>query len=159
MSYHTRLDAVAGGVNDALAEVFGLHDVVPFGEGGEAIGRIGTLETAALLDEFAGRVKAVTGAPSVQVADAGRAVYRVALLGGGGSGDVMAAFAAGADTYLTGELKHNQLTDAPELGMNLIAAGHFYTEDHICKRLCELVLEFDPTVEVHITNSNAVRIV
>ena len=159
MSFHTRLDAVEGGVNDALATALGLCDVIPFGEGGEAIGRIGTLSESMTLDEFAARVKRVTGAPSVQLADAGRSVRRVALLGGGGSGDVMAAYAAGADTYLTGELKHNQLTDAPELGMNLIAAGHFYTEDHICIRLRELALEADPTLTVCVTNSNAVRIV
>ena len=159
MSFHTRLDAVEGGVNDALATALGLCDVIPFGEGGEAIGRIGTLSESMTLDEFAARVKRVTGAPSVQLADAGRSVRRVALLGGGGSGDVMAAYAAGADTYLTGELKHNQLTDAPELGMNLIDAGHFYTEDHICIRLRELALEADPTLTVCVTNSNAVRIV
>lgn len=159
MSFHTRLDAVRGGVNDALAATLGLNDVIPFGEGGETIGRIGTLAKPMELNAFAERVKAVTGAPCVQVADAGCLAYRVALLGGGGAGDADAARAAGADTYLTGELKHNQLTDAPELGMNLVAAGHFYTEDHICKRLCELVREVAPEVTVHITNSNAVRIV
>lgn len=159
MSFHTRLDAVVGGVNDTLARALGLFDVVPFGENGETIGRVGTLENEISLDTFAERVKKVTGAPCVQVADAGFPVHRVALLGGGGSSDVDAARASGADTYLTGELKHNQLTDAPECGMNLIAAGHFYTEDLICKRLREMVLEADPKIEAYITNSNAVRFI
>ncbi len=159
MSFHTRLDAVAGGVNDTLAEALGLSDVAVFGENGETIGRIGSLSSSMALDAFAERVKSATGAPCVQVADAGRAVLRVALLGGGGSGDVDAARAAGADTYLTGELKHNQLTDAPECGMNLIAAGHFYTENLICKRLHALALEADPSAEIQITDSNAVRMI
>lgn len=159
MSFHTRLDAVVGGVNDTLATALGLTDVVPFGENGEEIGRIGVLTTEMSLDAFAEKVKTVTDAPCVQVADAGLPVHRVALLGGGGSSDVDVARASGADTYLTGELKHNQLTDAPENGMNLIAAGHFYTENLICNRLYELVREIDPTAEITITNSNAVRFV
>lgn len=159
MSFHTRLDAVVGGVNDTLAGALGLSDVVPFGENGEEIGRVGILEKEMTLDAFAARVKAITGAPCVQVADAGLPVRRVALLGGGGASDADAAKASGADTYLTGELKHNQLTDAPENGMNLIAAGHFYTENLICNRLREMILEADPAVEITITNSNAVRFV
>ena len=159
MSFHTRLDAVEGGVNDTLAAALGLFDVVPFGEGGETIGRIGTLQSPMTLDGFALRVKDVTGAPAVEVADAGKEVLRVALLGGGGAGDADAARAAGADTYLTGELKHNQLTDAPECGMNLIAAGHFYTENLICERLAALTREADPNVSIYITNSNAVRMI
>ena len=35
MSFHTRLDAVEGGVNDLLAEKLGLCDVRPFGQNGE----------------------------------------------------------------------------------------------------------------------------
>ena len=159
MSFHTRLDAVAGGVNDTLAEALLLSNVEPFGENGEAIGRIGTLAEPMSLGDFAERVKRVTGAPTVQISNAGMPVLRVALLGGGGAGDADAARAAGADTYLTGELKHNQLTDAPECGMNLIAAGHFYTENLICDRLASLVKEADPNLEVHVTNSNAVRFV
>ncbi len=159
MSFHTRLDAVVGGVNDTLAAALGLSDVVPFGENGEEIGRIGTLDREMTLDAFAERVKAVTGAPCVQVADAGVGVHRVALLGGGGSSDADAARAAGADTYLTGELKHNQLTDAPETGMNLIAAGHFYTENLICRRLAELVAQADSEIEIEIACSNAVRLI
>ena len=159
MSFHTRLDAVVGGVNDTLAVALGLSEIVPFGENGETIGRVGVLEKEMPLDDFALHVKDITGAPSVQVADAGLNVHRVALLGGGGSSDVDAARASGADTYLTGELKHNQLTDAPENGMNLIAAGHFYTENLICNRLCELIKEIDPTAETYIANSNAVRYV
>ena len=159
MSFHTRLDAVVGGVNDTLAAALGLLEVVPFAENGEEIGRIGELKDAMTLDDFAARVKSVTGAPYVQVADAGVPVRRVALLGGGGASDADAAKAAGADTYLTGELKHNQLTDAPENGMNLIAAGHFYTEDLVCRRLAELVAEADPKIEITVANSNAVRFI
>lgn len=158
MSFHTRLDAVEGGVNDTLANAIGLRNVTPFGQDGEAIGRIGTLERSMSVAEFAALVKHEIGAEGVQAVDAGKPVYRVAVLGGSGSDDVKAARAAGADTYLSGELKHNWLTDAPDLGINLVAAGHFYTEDPVCRILHDMILDADPTVEVTVTNSNPVRV-
>lgn len=157
MSFHTRLDAVQGGVNDTLAGALGLTEVEPFGENGEAIGRIGSLRETVSVGQFAAEVRRVTGAPFVLAGDAGLPVRRVAVLGGSGSDDVRAAAAAGADTYLTGELKHHELTDAPECGMNLLAAGHFYTEDLVCKALRQFLSELVPGVETVIVNSNAVR--
>ena len=153
-SFHTRLDAVKGGVNDLLAERLGLCNVAPFGVDGEEIGRIGELPQETTLSVFAASVKHATGAPFVTLSDAGRPVRRVAVLGGSGSDDVLAAVRAGADTYLSGELKHNWLTEAPERSINLIAAGHFYTENQVCNRLCELVLQADPTVVVDVIDSN-----
>ncbi len=157
MSFHTRLDAVSGGVNDALAEALELQNIEIFGENGETIGRVGMLEKPITLAEFAARIKQATGADAVQVSDAGKPVYRVAVLGGSGSDDVRAARKAGADTYVSGELKHNYLTDAPECGMNLVAAGHFYTENVVCDRLRAWVLEADASICADITNSNPIR--
>ena len=158
MSFHTRLDAVSGGVNDALANSLGLREVTPFGNEGEEIGRIGFLERKMTVKEFAEAVKTATGAPAVTVSDGGVDVYRVAVLGGSGSDDVLAARAAGADTYLSGELGHHFLTDCPEWHMNLVAAGHFYTENLVCRVLKEMLLEIDPSLRVTISNSNRVQI-
>lgn len=153
MSFHTRLDAVTGGVNDVLANAIGLQNVVPFGKDGEEVGRIGTLSTAMALKDFAALVKEVTGAPYVQISDAGKLVSRVAVLGGGGAGESGAAAAAGADTYLTGDLRHDQLTEAPERGMNMIAGGHFFTENLVCNRICEMLYEADANIKADIVNS------
>ncbi|MBO5930996.1 MAG: Nif3-like dinuclear metal center hexameric protein [Clostridia bacterium] len=153
MSFHTRLDAVEGGVNDVLANSLGLCEIVPFGKDSEEMGRIGTLAESTTLRAFAERVKNATGADRVQISNAGKPVSRVALLGGGGAGEVAFAAAAGADTYLTGELKHDQLTEAPERGMNLIMGGHFYTENLVCDRIRALLLEADGTLTVDVVNS------
>ena len=159
MSFHTRLDAVCGGVNDTLAAALELRDTVSFGNDGEAIGRIGSLETEMTLEAFAQRIKAVTGAPCITVSDGGVPVRRVAILGGSGSDDVSAARAAGADTYLSGELGHHHLTDCPEYGMNLIAAGHFYTENPVCDTVRSMLLEIDPALTVDVVNSNRIRMI
>ena len=159
MSFHTRLDAVEGGVNDVLAAALGLSHAEPFGNDGEAIGRIGTLPQEMTLEAFATLVKQVTGAPYVTVSDAKRSVCRVAVLGGSGSDDVAAAERAGADTYLTGELGHHHLTDCPERGMNLLAAGHFFTENLVCEALRGILLEIDGDLTVDLTDSNRIEVI
>lgn len=146
MSFHTRLDAVAGGVNDVLASLLGLRNVTSFGE--EGIGRIGDLPAEMTPEAFAAQVKAVLNAPVVSLAKGNETAFRVAVLGGSGKDDVYSAIKAGADTYVSGELAYHQLVDAPETGMTLITAGHFYTEYPVCERLSALVKEADPTVEV-----------
>ena len=155
MSFHTRLDAVEGGVNDVLARILGLEEIEAFGE--EGIGRIGTLPEAMDQKHFAQRVKAALNAPVVFFADSGLPTHRVAVLGGGGSDDIEAAHAAGADTYVTGELKYHSLTDAPESGMNLIEAGHFHTENPVCETLRQWLLAMDPALTVDLFSSYAIH--
>ena len=58
-SFHTRLDALRGGVNDTLALLLGISDAVPFGENGETIGRIGELPSPMALDDFAALCKII----------------------------------------------------------------------------------------------------
>lgn len=158
MSFHTRLDAVAGGVNDTLAQVLGLKKVTPFAsEDGHTIGRVGEYDKELPLQDFASLVKKTLSAPMVQFSDACKPVRRVAVLGGDGKEDIAAAKAAGADTFLTGNLRHDQMTDAPECGINLVTAGHFYTEHPVCQRLCELVHEADCSIHVTVVNSDPVK--
>lgn len=160
MSFHTRLDAVAGGVNDTLAHQLGLKNVVPFiSDDGHTIGRVGEYEQEMTLQDFAMLVKKELSAPVVQYSCANRPVRRVAVLGGDGKEDVAAARAVGADTYLTGNLRHDQMTDAPECSINLITAGHFHTEHPVCQRLRELVLEADGNIQVTVVNSDPVKTV
>jgi dinuclear metal center YbgI/SA1388 family protein len=170
MSFHTRLDAADGGVNDTLAALLGLEQVRPFGatEGedanpaGKPLGRIGTLPCPESMDAFVGRVKAALHLPGVLCAGCGKPVSRVAVLGGAGDDDVDAAMAAGADTYLTGELRYHHLCDAPFSGMNLLAAGHYHTEFPVTSVLARLVEDAyrtakeDP-VPLRIIGSNRVR--
>lgn len=157
MSFHTRLDAVDGGVSDVLAELLGLDSVLPFGAEGEMAGRIGRLRHALPLDEFARQVKTALGAPFVLISGCGRMVSRVAVLGGSGDDFIIAAKAAGADTFVSGRLGYHEMTDAADIGMNLIEAGHFYTEDPVCDRLVELINEADDTIECVYIKSCRIR--
>ncbi len=157
-SFHTRLDTLTGGVNDCLAARLGLLEVTPFGEG---MGRIGSLPAPLSCEEFAEFVKEKLNAPAVTFADADKPVSRVALLGGAGEDEIGDAISAGADTYLTGEAKHHTLVDAPEMGVNLLTAGHYHTEFPVCEALAELVLSVDPDpeLEIEILDTTPIRVI
>ena len=154
ISLHTRADAVAGGVNDRLAKLLGLVDIEPFGE--EGIARIGELVDPVDLPEFAASVKNTLNAPAVLCADTGLPVRRVAVCGGDGRDFVEAAIAAGADTYVSGRIGYHQMTDAPEQGVNMIEAGHYYTEASITAFFADLVLEILKSAEVEEFDSNVI---
>ncbi|MBQ2718457.1 MAG: Nif3-like dinuclear metal center hexameric protein [Clostridia bacterium] len=134
LSFHTRADAADGGVNDLLAAALGLSAPTPFGEG---LGRIAMLAAPAALSDFCTAVRSSLGAPLLLVGDAHRPVLRVALVGGSGKDELAAAIAAGADTLLSGRLSYETVNEAEELGINLIEAGHFYTEAPLARHWAE----------------------
>ena len=128
MSFHTRFDACDGGMNDILAEKFGLSDTVKFGDAeSPTLGRIGTISpvTAAALCDTA---KKILGAPRVLLSDSGKTITRLAVCGGGGKSMIIPALDMGADALLTGECDYNAAIDARDAGLTVIEAGHYYTE-------------------------------
>lgn len=108
------------------------HDVYPLlGDAatGKGIGRVGRLPEPAPLREVADRL--ALGLPSPHLRLAGepeRVVTRVAACGGAGDGHIEDARRAGAEVYITGDLRHHVALDALTSGMALIDAGHFATE-------------------------------
>ena len=155
ISFHTRIDAAEGGVNDILAGLVGLENVSVAGE--ECIMRVGDLPEPMAAEAFAARVKDALRCPAVLCSDAGKVVSRVAVVGGSGKDEIGVAMAAGADTFLTGELKYSQLSEPA--GINLLVAGHFYTEAPICARLCEIVRTVSPEVQTDIVKSCQVTVI
>ena len=154
-SFHTRADKLVGGVNDRLADILGMKDVAPFGDGD--LGRIGTIEESMDLQDFAYRVKQLCGSDVIRYADGFSDVHTVAIVGGDGKGYVKAAIDAGADTYISGRIGYNVMEEAAEMGINLIEAGHYFTEQHITEFFRELLIDFDPNLYVEVADSNMIR--
>ncbi len=154
---HTNLDCAPGGVNDVLAQTLGLSDVsviAPCGtdEQGRPWGllRCGSVPEQPLAD-FLALVKQSLGTPTLRYADGGKAVHRVAVGGGACASELMDAFDAGCDTFLTSDVKYNQFWDARDLGINLIDAGHFYTENPVVSMLAEKLRQAFPEIQVQIS--------
>lgn len=143
---HTNLDAAQGGVNDALASALGLQDAAPAAEGG--IARIGTLPETMALPGFLARVKNALRPNGIRYVDGGRPIRKVAA-GGGACGDFLwEAAALGCDAFVTADLKYNHFLDAGVLGLTVIDAGHFPTEDVVCPMVVRYLREKFPEVQV-----------
>ncbi len=146
MSYHTRLDAMEGGVNDRLCHLLGVTAEGSFADG---LGRVGTLDKEYSYEEFAQMVGKALGTDKLYGINSGKKVRRVALLGGSGKGSFMSALATGADTYVTGEVIHSTLLDAREYGINIICATHYRTESPVISVLCNVIGESFPDIKVY----------
>jgi len=139
---HTNLDAAEGGVNDALAAAAGIS-----GDGREAgllsednrlptgvaysYGRVGNLRDPLPLPEYMRRLKAALKTEVLRYHDAGRDVYKVAVVGGSGGDEFHNAVRLGCDTFVSGDIKYHLFLEAKELGINLIDGGHFCTENPV----------------------------
>ena len=149
---HTNLDSAQGGVNDALAETLGLRDIAPLGEDG--IGRIGVLPAPMDLRDFAALVKERLGANGVCYAAGNPNVYSIAVGGGACASELMDAVKAGCDTFVTADVKYNQFWDARDLGLNLIDAGHFPTENPVVPLLAKKIAAQFPEVTVFLSETH-----
>ena len=130
-SAHTSLDSVLGGVNDVLAEKIGLlhTEVLVPAAGGEAgLGRVGCLHEPMTLQEFSEKIKTVLKLDNIIAGDAGRRVSKVAVCGGAGAEFIDEALTAGADTFVTGDVKYHTAHNAVYSGLNIIDATHQGTE-------------------------------
>lgn len=157
---HTNLDKAPGGVNQVLARELGLENIQVFqpeseDENGNEVGllRVGTVRAQSVC-EFAAHVKNALGCPGVRYVSGGRPVHIVAV-GGGSCGSALYDIAGDCDTLVTADIKYNQFWDAKDLGINLIDAGHFYTENPVCAYLAEQLQAKFPEIQVKISETHA----
>jgi dinuclear metal center YbgI/SA1388 family protein len=112
------------------------YDLVPLIDHFEQpIGRIGKLKHDMPLREFAALVDDRLATRSWTWGDPERKVRRVAVVGGGACDEWRAAKAAGADAFVTGEVKQDVGLEAAEEGLAILAAGHYATEQPGCAAL------------------------
>ena len=150
---HTNLDIAQGGVNDALMNALGasvssyLEPCGSDAEGNEiGCGRIGELKSETEFAEFLCVCKQALNAGGLRYHDAGKKVKKLAVMGGAGGSGIALAKAQGCDTYVTSDIKYNGFLDAKELGINLIDADHFCTENVVIPVLAQkLSKEFTVT--------------
>ena len=139
-----RLEAVAPraqarSVCDAIRAVHSYErpviDVHPVDDylGATGNGRVGTLGKAVSVRTLVGRIKRAAGLKKVLVAHgrgttAARIVTTAACAAGSCGPLFGAASAAGAEVYLTGEMKHSDLLEAAGSGLTVICLGHGNSE-------------------------------
>ncbi len=148
---HTNLDCAEGGVNDTLAEILGLTDVSIIGS--EHLLRAGQFESD--LPEFLSHIKTELGCEGVRYVDGGKPVSKVAVGGGSCGSALYEVIAAGCDTFVTADIKYNQFWDAKQMGVNLIDAGHFHTENPICAEMARKIQKAFPEISVVLSKNHS----
>lgn len=151
---HTNLDQAPGGVNDVLAAILGLQNVqIVNPKDGIGLMRCGDVEEQTLV-QFLAAVKENLGCEGLRYVNSEKPVKKVAVGGGSCAGGMMEVLAAGCDTFVTADVKYNQFWDAKDLGLNLIDAGHFHTENPVVAVLAEKIAAAFPEIQVEISKTH-----
>ena len=152
---HTNLDIAPEGVNQQLAKALGLEDitVIDSCSPGWGLLRQGTVKEQSL-EAFLSHVKQSLNAPGLRYASAGRKVHQVAVGGGACGEEWPAALQAGCDTFVTSDVRYNDFWDARDAGLNIIDAGHFYTENPVCGYLKDILSAAFPEINVVISQKH-----
>lgn len=129
---HTNYDNAQAGLNDALAEALGLRDICP-AQGGMRVGTLcEEMPPQVLADAIRG---ALGGSVRAYIPRGAPPVRRLAVLGGAGGGMFADAEAAGAQAFLTGEVKHHEALAGVALNLTMLDGGHYETEHIAIKTL------------------------
>lgn len=132
---HTNLDNMRMGVNGILASHLGLESCHILRQQGSdpnvGAGLIGTLPSPVPTPQFLASVKKILHLDTMRVGVGSLkirpTVQRVAVCGGAGSFLIDEAVAAGADVFLTGDLKYHDF-QKPECQLVLADIGHYESE-------------------------------
>lgn len=132
---HTNLDNLPWGVNGALAKKLKikdcriLKDFQGIQDNSIGAGMVGDLLKITDADMFLRRVKLMTKQPSLRTSkhDPKQKVKRVAICGGAGAFLIPDAIAAGADIFITSDLKYHDFQRGEDR-IILVDAGHYETE-------------------------------
>lgn len=149
---HTNLDIADGGVNDVLIRLLGASCTDSLDKDG--CGRVGFLPEPLSLERFLEHCKSILHTNGIRYVNAGKPVQKLAVMGGAGADSLRDAYEKGCDTYVTADVKYHQFLDALELGVNLIDADHFCTENPIIPVLAEMLEKAYPNIRFLISEKH-----
>lgn len=150
ISAHTNLDVAEGGVNDCLAEALGLKKVKKCGDELGLL-RIGELEKPLSCEDFVEYTAKKLGVGGIKYTPAEKMIKTVAICGGSGAEFFPEAMKAGADAYVTANVKHNYFIDIKKAGFCVLDAGHFCTENVVVVPLTKKLAEKFKEAEVAVS--------
>ncbi|HIE97529.1 MAG: Nif3-like dinuclear metal center hexameric protein [Fuerstiella sp.] len=147
-SPHTCFDSAELGINQQLAESFGLSEIQSIrpSENVEGLGsgRVGRLVDCVPLTGFLETVRSAVGSEYVEHSgSAGASVSQVAVACGAAAEFLTDAIRLGCDTFVTGEARFHSALEARTEGINMILLGHYSSERPAVEQLAKtLAVEF-----------------
>lgn len=159
--YHSPLDLAKGGMNEIiygiLKKPFSLKEAECFLEpvgNGVGYGLVCELEKEIEPKKAAYLLKECFNCRYVRYSRGGRSIKKLAYCSGSGGSMLEEAIALGADTLITGDVKHNRMVTALNEGVTLFDCGHFHTENIILPYLKKRFSEDMPQVSFEIADSS-----
>lgn len=158
-SLHTALDNSPEpyGVSLEMARRMGMTEISPLDPSGA--GAIGVLQNCGSADMFAELLKHVFGSPVVRFSDPAKASnlkwhenLRVAICGGSGAFLASKAVKAGADVFLTSDIKYHDFVDfAPYI--LLADIGHYEAERCTTDIILDIIRKKFPNFAIRISST------
>jgi dinuclear metal center YbgI/SA1388 family protein len=163
-----RLESIVSGIKlnkviDAMLEAHPYeevaHDIIPLANKANRLGfgRIGYLDSPISLIGLAETLKLKLKTNTLKiVGDMDKEIEKIAICTGSGADFIKDAYKNRCDCYITGDIKYHEAQYAAELGLPVIDAGHYETENIICIPLKNrLKEEFEKkNYAVEVINSN-----
>lgn len=167
-SAHTNLDNAWGGVNHKIAEKIGLKNLTVLEPKEENIihpvtlqpveqvgaGIVGELEETETELEFLKRIKKTFEVGCLRHNKlTGREIQKVALCGGSGAFLIPQAIRAGADVFITGEIKYHEYFGR-EGEILLAEIGHYESEQYTKEIFYSIIRDVFPNLELQMSKIN-----
>nr|MDE6763375.1 Nif3-like dinuclear metal center hexameric protein [Oscillospiraceae bacterium] len=152
--FHSPLDMADGGINDIIFDMLTpalklkkQNVLEPIHSDGRGYGWVCSAGNEIMPDELGRLLKDTFGCTIVRYTNSGKPIKKLAFCSGGAGGNLPLAIAAGADAYITGDVKHDQWITARNSGITLYDCGHFHTEDIAVPYLINRFTEEYPQLE------------
>lgn len=153
-SCHTNLDSAENGINEAIVKLLGFNEstiiekskVKNFENAG--IGRIVTLDNELSALDIISLVKDKLNISDLRAATSDRKIKKIAVINGSGQDFFEEAKNLGADCIITGDTTYHFVSDYNEMGITIIDAGHFNTENIIFLNIMKSILAKFVDIEV-----------
>lgn len=144
-SSHTNLDYIAGGVSDALANLFDLENTKPivpkdFNEK-IGLGRFGTISSING-EEFLKLLKNRILEDNILIyGDFNKNINKIGFIGGSGASEIKEALKLKLDLLITSDIKYHNAEFAIDNGLLLVDLGHYISEKFILEELYNIFKE------------------
>ena len=118
------------------------------------LGCTGDLAKPVSENEFLNLISSVFGAKGIRYSPpTGKEVKKVALCGGSGSSLLNDAIVAGANAFVTSDIKYHTFFDADDRIL-IVDCGHYETEKFSCEILYDLIIKKFPKFAVRFSETN-----
>jgi len=134
-------------INPVLNALFGVHpyeevayDLIPLGNkvNSYGFGRMGYLENSITLYDLALLLKDKLKVNTIKViGEEEKIIQKLAICTGSGAKFIKDAIKNNCDCYISGDINYHDAQYAFDSGLSIIDAGHFETENIICKQIKE----------------------